>query len=430
MSRAARVLAAVVGVVVLIGAVALAWAWGPRGSAPQVAAPPATPELIARGKYVAEAADCVACHTVAGGTPFAGGRAFTLPFGTIYSPNITPDRETGIGDWTDGEFLRALHQGVRRDGQQLYPAFPYTSYAGMTDADALALKAYLFSLQPVHAPARANTLSFPFDQRPLMRFWNLLFLPRAGFRPDPNKPQAWNRGAYLVTALGHCGECHTPRNFMYGLESGKALSGETIQGWSAWNITSDPDHGIGGWAPDDLAAYLRWGYTPGRGAAGGPMKEAVDNSLSKLTPQDLQAIAVYLKGTKPIARGPRIDPNPPSLAASSFSAPGASEPDSAGQRLFAGACEGCHAWNGQGRQTPMADLRGLPSVNDPLGLNVVQTILHGNSVAAPQGQAAMPSFSAAYSDAEIAAMSGYVVQHFGGKASRVTAKTVAQARRD
>jgi mono/diheme cytochrome c family protein len=319
---------------------------------------------------------------------------------------------------------------VDRAGRQLYPAFPYTSYVGMTDADALALRAYLFSLQPVHAPARANSLSFPFNQRPLMRFWNLLFLPRTVFRPNPNQAQQWNRGGYLVNVLAHCGECHTPRNFLFGFERGKALSGETVQGWTAWNITSDADHGIGGWAPDDITNYLRWGYSPARGAAGGPMKEAVDNSLSKLTPQDLQAIAVYLKETKPIARGPLIDQNPPSLAASSLSAPGTSEPDSAGRRLFAGACEGCHAWNGEGRQTPIAALRGLSSVNDPQGLNVVQTILHGNSVAAPQGQADMPSYSAAYSDAEIAAMSGYVVQHFGGKSSRVTAGTVAQARRD
>ena len=430
MSRAVRPWAFVAAAVVLVGVLVLAWALWPAGPAPQVSAPPATPELVARGQYVATAADCVACHTTPGGQPFTGGRAFKLPFGVIYSPNITPDRETGIGAWSAGEFLRALHRGVGRDGGQLYPAFPYTSYAGITDQDALALKAYLFSLQPVHAPRRPNRLSFPYDQRWLLRFWNLLFLPRGGFRPDPNKPEPWNRGAYLVTVLGHCGECHTPRNLMFAAERGKALSGETVQGWTAWNITSDAGHGIGGWSPDAITAYLRWGYAPGHGAAGGPMKEAVDNSLSKLTPQDLQAIATYLKATKPIERGPLIDPHPPSLAASTLEAPGPTEPDSPGRRLFAGACAGCHAWNGEGRQTPIAALAGVASVNDPHGLNVVQTILNGNSVSAPQGQAAMPSFAAAYSDAEIAAMSGYVVQHFGGKSSRVTTKTVARARAD
>jgi mono/diheme cytochrome c family protein len=263
-----------------------------------------------------------------------------------------------------------------------------------------------------------------------MRFWKLLFVPRAPFRPDPARPADWNRGAYLVKGPAHCGECHTPRNLFYGLDAGQALGGATLQGWTAWNITSDPQHGIGAWSTDDLAAYMRWGYAPGRGAASGPMKEAVDLSLSHLTPADLSAIAVYLKGAKALARGPVPDPNPSSLAASTFDAPAASEPDSAGRKLFAGACAGCHAWNGEGRQSPIATLRGLKSVADPHGRNVVQAVLGGNSVSAPQGTAFMPSFGRAYSDAEIAQVSGYVVQHFGDKKSRVTPKQVAQARRD
>ena len=424
------VLALVGGIVVIALVAVAAFLLWPAPPAPAVAGPPATPELIQRGAYVATAADCVACHTAVGGVPYAGGRAFRLPFGTIYSPNITPDRDTGIGRWTDADFLRAVHKGVDDAGRELYPAFPYTSYVRMSDADALAIKAYLFSLKPVRQAARENALVFPFDQRPLVRFWKLLFLPREGFRGDAAKPADWNRGAYLVTALGHCGECHTPRNLLYGLKSGEALSGETIQGWTAWNITSDPAHGIGDWTTGEIVAYLGHGYALGRGAAGGPMKEAVDHSLSRLTPADLSAIAVYLHTVKASGRGPQNDPNPPALSASTLTDPPRSEAGGAqGRELFAGACASCHAWNGQGQQTPIAALRGLRSVNDPHGSNVVQTVLHGANVGAPGAHAFMPVFAADYSDAEIAAMANYVVGHFGGKTGRVTQGDVAKARR-
>jgi mono/diheme cytochrome c family protein len=424
-----RALAAVLVVVAVVIVGVLAFVFWPAPAPPAVAAPAATPQLIARGAYVATAADCIACHTAEGGQPYAGGRAFKLPFGTIYSPNITPDRETGIGGWTDGQFLRAVHKGIDDRGRELYPAFPYTSYVRMGDGDALALKAYLFSLKPVRSPVRENALVFPFNQRPLMRFWKLLFMPKRGFQADPAKPADWNRGAYLVTALGHCGECHTPRNLLYGLKSGQALSGETIQGWTAWNITSDPAHGIGGWSQRELTAYLAHGYAPGRGAAAGPMKEAIDYSLSRLTPGDIAAMAVYLQSTKAIARGPAIDANPRTLQASTLTDPPRDEADAgAGRRLFAGACAGCHAWNGQGTESPLAALRGLPSVADPEGANVVQTILRGASVNAPEGHAFMPSFAADYSDAEIAAMANYAIAHFGGKAGQVTPGDVAKAR--
>jgi mono/diheme cytochrome c family protein len=421
---------AIVGVIVaMLVVAALAFLFTPPPRPRAVTAPPATPELITHGAYVAIAADCVACHTAVGGKPFAGGRAFKLPFGTIYSPNITPDRETGIGGWTDGEFLRALHQGVGADGRELYPAFPYTSYVRMTDGDALALKAYLFSLPPVRSQTPPNELAFPFNVRPLMRAWKLLFMPRSGFQADPAKPADWNRGAYLVTALGHCGECHTPRNLLYGLKLRQALSGETIQGWTAWNITSDPTHGIGAWSPQEITGYLGQGYAIGRGVASGPMKEAVEYSLSRLTPGDLSAIAVYLQSTNAIARGPVIEANPHALAASTLTDPPRSEAaDGAGRQLFAGACASCHAWNGAGAQTPVAALRGLRSVSDPRGRNAVQTILHGASVDTAQGHAFMPAFAADYSDAEIAAVANYVIGHFGGKTGQVTPKDVARAR--
>ncbi|MFC3070537.1 cytochrome c [Phenylobacterium soli] len=424
-----RLLGVVAGLVLIGIAAAAAFVFWPAGPAKAVAAAPVTPDLVARGQYIATAADCVACHTAPGGQPFAGGRAFRLPFGTIYSPNITSDRATGIGAWSDGEFLRAMHEGVGRGGEEFYPAFPYTSYHRMTEGDVLAVKAYLASLPAVRVQNRPNALSFPFDQRPLMRFWKLLFMPRDGFRSDASKPADWNRGAYLVTALGHCGECHTPRNMMYGLKTSQALSGETMQGWTAWNITSDPHHGVGAWSVDDLAGYFRYGYAPGKGAANGPMKEAIDFSLSKLTDADLRAMAVYLKSVPASSRGPAAGAAPPSLSGSTLTGPPVSETaDAAGRKVFEGACASCHAWNGQGQETPMAALAGLPAVADPKGVNVMQTVLHGSSVTAPQGHAFMPSFGADYSNAEIAAVTNYVVTHFGGADGRAKPSDVAKAR--
>jgi mono/diheme cytochrome c family protein len=178
-------------------------------------------DLAARGEYLARAADCVACHTAPGGKPFAGGLAFRLPFGTLYSTNITPDKESGIGAWSDEDFVRALQEGAGRDGKHFYPAFPYTSYTLMTRSDVLAIKAYLFSLKPVRNRPPASDISFPFNQRYLIWFWDVLFNPGQRFQPNTGQTPEWNRGAYLVEALGHCGECHTPRNFLFGLMTSK-----------------------------------------------------------------------------------------------------------------------------------------------------------------------------------------------------------------
>jgi mono/diheme cytochrome c family protein len=418
---------ALAAVGLVFAGVVLFW---PAPPLPTINATPANPQLVAQGRYVATAADCIACHTVPGGQPFAGGRAFRLPFGTIYSPNITPDREHGIGSWTDAQFVRAVKDGVGPHGEELYPALPYPSYHRMSDADALSVKAYLFSLAPVAAPSRANALVFPFNQRPLMRFWKLLFMPRHGFTPDPRQSPQWNRGAYLVTAVAHCGECHTPRNLMYGPENGQALAGETVQGWTAWNITSDPHHGLGARSPEAIAQYLHFGYAPGIGAAGGPMKEAIDYSLSQLSADDLADIAVYLKTVPARARGPVTGAVPQLVAASSPAYPSSGDPhiNAVGRRVFEGACVGCHAWNGQGQVTPLADLAGLASVNQARGVNVIQTVLRGNSVSAPQGRATMPAFGPGYSDTEIAAVANYVVGRFGGQSGTARAGDVAKAR--
>ncbi len=230
-----------VGVTVAAGIVIVAAGvvWRLLDRDPEVSAAdvPSTPELVARGHYLAQAADCTACHTVPGGAPFTGGLAFKLPFGTIYSTNITADRETGIGTWSDDDFVRALHEGVAKDGSHLYPAFPYTSYTALSRDDAVAIKAYLFSLPPTHAPARQNALSFPFNQRWGMAFWNLVFLDQHRFHAAPDMSKDENRGAYLATALGHCGECHTPRNLAFAMKESRQFAGTVVTGWRAYNIT-------------------------------------------------------------------------------------------------------------------------------------------------------------------------------------------------
>lgn len=420
-SRAAWTTVGVIAIAaILIVVIVLVW---PTPAAPQIGATQPSSETIAQGAYMTTAADCIACHTAEGGKAFAGGRAFRLPFGTIYSPNITPDPETGIGKWTDGEFLRAMHSGIGQHGEQLYPAFPYTAYSKMRDADVLAIKAYLFTLMPVRSTDKENELRFPFDQRRLVRLWNILFAHGRPFEPDQARTPMWNRGAYLVTAVAHCGECHTPRNFLYGL-SGRALAGETVQGWTAWNITADPDHGIGRWSVADLMGYMRDGYAPGRAVASGPMKEAVDYSLRQLTNEDRQAIASYLRTVNPVKSGPV-----PVMQISAHADAAAEEHENAlGVQIFAGACANCHGFDGRGAQSPAASLLGRRSVADPHGQNVVQTVLAGGSVRSPHGEAFMPSFGVAYSNAEIAATSNYVVSHFGGQRASLDAGDVAKAR--
>src|SRR5450755_2774335 len=242
--------------------------------------------LIERGEYLTRAADCAVCHTAKGGERFAGGRAFVLPFGTIYSTNITPDADTGIGAYTDADFLNAVHKGVGRGNVRLYPAMPYASYTYMSDADALAIKAYLFSLKPVHASAPQNTLEFPFNQRALMGVCSALFNSDTRFRPHVERGPEWNRGAYLVEALGHCGECHTPRNLFQALNTRQRFSGTVQAGWRAYNITPDRSSGLGAWSDADIVHYLSLGHADGHGTAAGPMGEVVDESLSKLTPGD------------------------------------------------------------------------------------------------------------------------------------------------
>jgi mono/diheme cytochrome c family protein len=268
----------------------------------------ADPDAIARGAYLANAADCEACHTDRehGGQPYAGGRALATPFGTFYSPNITPDPETGIGRWSDEQFLRALRDGVRPDGANYFPVFPYPSFTKITDADARAIKAYLFSLPAVRQANRTHDIFFPVSWRFLQDGWKLLFFSPGPFRPEPERSEEYNRGAYLVTALAHCGECHTPRNWFGATEPDRFLAGnpDGPDGKKVPNITPDRKTGIGNWSEDDIIGVLTDGHTPDFDKVGGAMAEVV-KSTSRLTDDDRRAIAVYLKSLPAIpSRGP------------------------------------------------------------------------------------------------------------------------------
>lgn len=262
-------------------------------------------DSVKRGEYLFHAAGCMACHTdtTPGAQPLAGGRAFVTPFGTFYSPNITPDPETGIGRWTDGQFLGALHNGERPDGAAYFPVFPFTSFTGMKDEDALAIKAYLFSLPPVRAPAKPHDLPFPISWRFLQEGWRLLYFSSQRFKPDPARDPVYNRGAYLVTAVAHCGECHTPRNLFGATDQSMALAGtvDGPDGDPVPNITPDKKTGIGGWAVDEIVELLRTGETPEQSQVKGAMREAVKDGLRYLNESDLTAIATYILAQPPIA---------------------------------------------------------------------------------------------------------------------------------
>jgi mono/diheme cytochrome c family protein len=383
--------------------------------------------LIEKGEYLAKAADCMVCHTANGGEAYAGGFAFVLPFGTLYSTNITPDKATGIGNYTDAEFLAAVHRGIRRDGANLYPAMPYTSYTYMTDADALAIKAYLFSLAPIDSPNKANALAFPFNQRWAMGVWSVSFNANQRFRPDAEKSAEWNRGAYLAEALAHCGECHTPRNLAFALNNRKKFGGALTAGWRAYNISSDKESGVGAWDDEKLIAYLARGHAAGHGSAAGPMGEAVDESFSQLAPEDVHAIVAYVRSVP----GSVSSDLPVSLApaAPDSHKEGLAAAESRGKQVYEGACVSCHGWSGISDISEYATLTGARAVNDPHGTNVAQIVLAGMKRSSPAGVTEMPGFGAAYSDSDIAAVANYVTTRFGSSASNLSAADIAKMRR-
>ncbi|MFO1070154.1 MAG: cytochrome c [Geminicoccaceae bacterium] len=374
---------------------------------------------VARGAYLAKAADCQACHTAEGGQAFAGGLALNTPFGTIYSVNITPDRETGLGAWTEADFARALREGRGRGGTYLYPAMPYDSYTKITDADVADLWAYMQSLAPVRSPARQNGLGFPFDIREGLAVWDGLFFRPGRFEPDPQRDATWNRGAYLVEALGHCADCHTPRNLAGATEPGRALTGAAIDTWYAPDIADDPMSGIAGWSVDELATFLRTGTNDRNVAAVGPMAEVIHDSLSGLTDADIRAMAVYLKDARP-------PQDPPAAPARAAIAPAIL---AAGGALFEQHCLSCHKADGQGVEKIAPALAGNSAVAARAPDNVVSAVLEG--FPARDSWSSMPSFATVLDDAAISAVTNYVRTAWGnGAQPNATPWLVGALRKD
>jgi mono/diheme cytochrome c family protein len=390
--------------------------------------------LIKRGEYLARAGDCVACHTADEARPFAGGLPISTPFGTLYTPNITSDPDTGIGRWTDADFVRAMHEGIGKSGERLYPAFPYAEYTKVTDTDVLAIRAYLNTLAPIHYTPPRNELSFPFNQRWLMVFWNMFNFQEGRFVPDPQKSAEWNRGAYLVEGLAHCEECHTPRNLTQGLKTSERFSGAELSGWHAYNITPDKNAGIGAWTDDELARYLATGAVHGRANAAGPMADVVQNSTQYMTPEDLRSMIAYLRAVPGHGGG---DTRP----RDSFGKPtshdvtamrGTSISGVNGMQLFIANCATCHSWTGEGRGGNAAG--AYPSLihNSVVGAsaanNLTMVMLHGVNRETKSATVFMPSFADELNDAQIAAISNYVTKTFGNPQSTTSANQVAKLR--
>jgi mono/diheme cytochrome c family protein len=407
--------------------------------------PDQTAAVIKRGEYLATAADCGACHTTRRGKLFAGGLPISTPLGTIYSTNITPSVDLGIGRYTEEEFSRAIRRGVRRDGGNLYPAMPYTSYATFTEEDVHALYLYFTqAVKPVEQRAPSTQLPFPMNIRASMIAWNLLFLNSAAFVPDPHQSAVWNRGAYLVQGAAHCGTCHTPRGFLMQEEVSRALSGAQVGPWYAPNITSDQISGIGSWTKEELVAYLRTGHLSGKAQAGGSMGEAVEDSFQHLATSDLDAIAIYIKSV-PAVHDP-ADNTSRFTAGKMFSELGRlrgraairsdSEADPTGAELFQGSCTSCHSAEGQGSKDGY-----YPSLfrNSATGAknatNLIAAILYGVDRTTSGRQAFMPGFGGrttdanALSDRDIAVLGNYVLTHYGSANTTITEQQVAKERR-
>ena len=385
----------------------------------------ATPALIERGQYLARAGNCGACHTTAGGAPFAGGVAFETPFGKVYSANITPDPDTGIGNWTSRQFLRSLRKGLRANDQHLYPVFPYPAFTKLTDEDAAALFAYLRSVPAVRSDVPKNDMSLPFGQRWLLGAWNAMFFDEGPYKPDAAQSAEWNRGAYLVTGLAHCSACHSPRNFLGAERVAKAMTGGTyrdesaggvMRPWSAPNLTS-ASNGLGSWSVEETAAYLKTG-TNSYATTFGPMNAVILKSTRHLSDADLRAMAVYLKS---------LGPNEGDLEG-----PAKSDVLQAGETVYNVNCGTCHQPDGMGAEDAGPRMAGnlVVQASDPASL--INSILYGPDVPNPEPSGhqwrPMEAYGDKLSDEEVAALASYLRTAWNNKGGEVTVKQVLKQR--
>ncbi|WP_443115276.1 c-type cytochrome [Herbaspirillum seropedicae] len=407
-------------------------------------APAISPEaaLIERGHYLAIASDCIACHTAPRGKPMAGGLAIASPVGEIIATNITPSKTHGIGHYTEEQFAAALRRGVRADGANLYPAMPYTAYAALSDADVQALYAYFMKgVAPVDVATRQTDLPFPMNLRWSMKAWNALFLKEQPLPPQPQRSAQWLRGRYLAEGPAHCSTCHTPRGWLMQEKPDLQLAGAQVGPWYAPNITSHPSAGIGSWSQDDLVAYLRTGRLEGRAQAAGSMAEAITHSFSRLTEEDLRAIAVYIKDRPAIATGDaqgtgsRFDQGKAGNALAQFrgrTLSAESPEEIRGARIFSASCASCHGYNGQGsRDGYYPSLFRNSATAGVNANNLIATILYGVDRETEQGgHVFMPPFGDQpnalnkLSNADVAALSNYLLKYYGKPAATVKAEDV------
>jgi mono/diheme cytochrome c family protein len=375
-------------------------------------------ETVARGKALVTAADCASCHTADPAKPFAGGKRIDTPFGGIYSPNLTPDRDTGIGGWSDEEFYRALRYGEDPDGSRYYPVFPYPNFTKLVRDDILAIRAYLATLTPFGNTPREPELRWPLNYRLLMRGWDYLFFRPGIFQPNQNKSPEWNRGGYLVEGAAHCGACHTPKNLFGADRRGRAYGGGLVQGWFAPRLDGAERSGLKSWSVEDIVEYLQSGRNA-KSHADGLMAEVVVNSTSKMSDADVRAIAVYLKDLPPGPPEPSVTPPPEAEM-------------TAGKAIYARACIACHEADGSGTPRIYPPLPGNANLQSSDPASTLRIILDGaQTVTTPRAPnpGSMSAYAKDLSDQQIADVANYIRNSWGNAAPIVTPAQVAKARR-
>ena len=387
----------------------------------RVSAQGATFSNIAQGRYLVTAGDCASCHTAKKGKSFAGGRAIDTPFGILYSTNLTPDTETGIGQWSEQDFYNAMHTGIRRDGKHLYPAFPYPWFSKLTRNDVDAIKTFLDTLAPVKQQNKPPKLPWPLSWREAMIGWNTLYFTAGSFEADPEKSTQWNRGAYLVEGPGHCGLCHTPKNFLGAVNTDHKLAGGNAgEYWYAPSLTGDLRDGVGAWSDVEIVEYLKTGSNNNTATAG-PMTEVVKNSTQYLSEADLEAIAIYLKDSPQKSVASQIntgDLGAPALAR--------------GEALYIDNCSGCHMYDGGGIARVFPPLKASAAIQAKSADTVIHVVLTGARMATtpvkPTGLA-MPAFGAKLDDQQMVDVVNYIRHAWGNRAPLISAGNVADGRK-
>jgi mono/diheme cytochrome c family protein len=426
MTRSGIIGGAIAALVICGAGAVFVVAWRPAIAAIDPPTPQSfAPDLVKRGRELAAIGNCNDCHTVRGAKNFAGGRPVATPFGTIFSSNITPDAETGIGRWSEAAFRRAMLAGVDRDGRHLYPTFPYDHFTNVSDNDNRALYAYLMTREPVHAPERENRLLFPFNLRVMIAGWKLLFFHRGTYRPDSTKSAEWNRGAYLVEGLAHCGACHTPRNALGAERANATFAGGNVDNWKAYAINAQSAAPVP-WDVEALYAYLRDGWHPDHGTARGPMAEVVSN-LSQVPESDVRAIATYMADVfgEPAPERKRRGEEALAQAKSGTTT---SQTDSPGAAIYAAACATCHE---SGRPPPYGgiNLALSTAISDPDPRNLANIVLSGVRPVEGERSPIMPGFAGSMSDAQVTTLLNYLRSRFSRQPAWTgLEKTVKDAR--